>query len=60
MSAAPLLTPPRSALLACWTTAWLAADATLPELVDKVTGHDDRHTVADLWVDDLELDQAVG
>ena len=60
MSAAALLTPPRSALLACWTTAWLAADASLPELVDKVTGHDDRHTVADLWVDELDLEQAVG
>lgn len=52
--------PPRSALLACWTTAWLAADASLPELVEKVTGQDDRHSVTNLWVDDLELDQAVG
>ncbi|MCU1587412.1 MAG: hypothetical protein JWN31_905, partial [Frankiales bacterium] len=60
MSAAPLVTPPRSALLACWTTAWLAAEASLPELVEKVTAHDDQHVVADLWVDDLELDQAVG
>ena len=29
--------PPRSALLACWTTAWLAGEASLPELVEKVT-----------------------
>lgn len=51
---------PRSALLACWTTAWLAAEATLPELVERVTAHDERHSVVDLWVDDLDLDQAVG
>lgn len=51
---------PRSALLACWTTAWIAGEATLPELVDRVTAGDDRHVVADLWVDDLELEQAVG
>jgi hypothetical protein len=52
--------PPRSALLACWTTAWLAGDASLPELVARVTVHDDHHTVTGLWVDDLELEQAVG
>jgi hypothetical protein len=60
VSAESLVAPPRSALLACWTTAWLAAEATLPELVEKVTGHDHRHQVTDLWVDDLDLDQAVG
>lgn len=64
MSAEPLVNPPgrapRSALLACWTTAWLAADASLAELVEKVTGRDDRHQITDLWVDDLDLDQAVG
>ncbi len=60
MSAEPLVSPPRSALLACWTTAWLAAEASLPELVAKVTACDDQHIVTDLWVDDLELDQAVG
>ena len=52
--------PPRSALLACWTTAWLAGDASLPDLVERVTAHDDDHTVAGLWVDDLALEQAVG
>ncbi len=51
--------PPRSALLACWTTAWLVGEASLPELVDRVTAYDDDHTVAGLWVDDLDLEQAV-
>ncbi len=50
--------PPRSALFACWTGAWLAGDASLPDLVAKVTAHDDDHTVTGLWVDDLELEQA--
>ena len=53
-------TPPRSALLACWTTAWLAGDASLSDLVERVTAHDDSHLVTDLWVDDLEVEQAVG
>jgi len=52
--------PPRSALLACWTTAWLAAEVSLPDLVARATAYDDSHVVAGLWVDDLELDQAVG
>jgi hypothetical protein len=52
--------PPRSALLACWASAWLAGEASLPDLVGKVTAHDDGHTVTALWVDDLELEQAVG
>jgi hypothetical protein len=51
--------PPRSALLACWTTAWLAGEASLPDLVDRVAAHDDAHTVTGLWVDDLGLDQGV-
>jgi hypothetical protein len=54
---APL--PPRSALLACWTTAWLAGEASLPDLVARVTAYDDGHTVTGLWIDDLELEQAV-
>lgn len=51
--------PPRSALLACWTTAWLAGEASLPDLVERVAAHDDAHTVSGLWVDDLELEQGV-
>ena len=52
--------PPRSALLACWTTAWLAGEASLPDLVARVTAFDDNHTVTGLWIDDLELEQAAG
>jgi hypothetical protein len=51
--------PPRSALLACWTTAWLQGEASLPEVVEHVSAYDDDHTVSGLWVDDLELEQAV-
>lgn len=51
--------PPRSALLACWTTAWLRSEASLPDLVARVTAYDDVHTVRELWVDDLPLEQAV-
>ncbi|MCU1600455.1 MAG: hypothetical protein JWO22_1164 [Frankiales bacterium] len=51
--------PPRSALLACWTTAWLAGEASLPDLVERVAAHDGEHTVTGLWVDDLELEQGV-
>ncbi|MDP9181548.1 MAG: hypothetical protein M3P04_02070 [Actinomycetota bacterium] len=58
MSSAPA--PPRSALLACWTTAWLAGEVGLPELTSRVTAYDDSHVVAGLWVDDLDLEQAVG
>jgi hypothetical protein len=50
--------PPRSALLAAWGNAWLAGDASLPELVDRVCVMDADHTVAGLWVDDLPLEQA--
>ncbi len=51
--------PPRSALLACWTTSWLAGEVSLPELVEHTTAYDESHAVAGLWVDDLELEQAV-
>jgi hypothetical protein len=51
--------PPRSALLACWTTAWLQGEASLPDLVERVSAYDDDHTVTGLWVDDLELEQGV-
>ena len=52
--------PPRSALLAAWGSAWLAGDASLPDLVDRVTAHDDLHTVTGLGLDDLPLERAVG
>ena len=51
--------PPRSALLAAWGNAWLAGDTGLPELLDRVTAHDDAHTVTGLGADDLPLDRAV-
>ena len=57
MSSRPV--PPRSALLACWTTAWLAGEVGLPELTERVTAHDESHAVAGLWVDDLDLEQAL-
>lgn len=60
MSAPLVPGAPRSALLSCWATAWLAGEASLPDVVARVTGNDDRHTVTGLWVDDLEIDQAVG
>lgn len=40
--------PPRSALLAAWGNAWLAGDASLPDLVERVTAHDDSHVVRGL------------
>ena len=52
-------TPPRSALLAAWGNAWLAGDAGLPELVQRVTAADDTHTVVGLAVDDVPLERAV-
>lgn len=54
-------TPPRSALLAAWGAAWLAGDAALPELLDRVCAHDDVHTVHGLDPDGgvLPLDRAV-
>jgi hypothetical protein len=52
--------PPRSALLACWTTAWLAGEVGLPELTERVMAHDESDVVAGLWVDVLDLEQALG
>ena len=52
-------TPPRSALLAAWGNAWLAGDASLPELVEHVTAHDDVHTVSGLAPLGLPLEGAV-
>jgi len=40
--------PPRSALLAAWGAAWLAGDASLPELLERVCAHDDEHVVTGL------------
>jgi hypothetical protein len=51
--------PPRSALLAAWGSAWLAGDAGLPELVERVTAHDDVHTVVGLAPSVLPLEGAV-
>ena len=53
--------PPRSALLAAWGAAWLAGDASLPELVERVCAHDDLHLVAGLdpLEDRLPLERAV-
>ena len=51
---------PRSALLTAWANAWLNGDATLPELVSRVTVADDEHRVAGLDADELPLDRAVG
>ncbi len=50
--------PPRSALLACWLSAWLAGEASLPELVERATALDEAHVVTGLWIDDLDLEQA--
>lgn len=58
MSSAPV--PPRSALLACWATAWLHGEVGLAEVTARATAYDDSHLVAGLWVDDLDLDQALG
>jgi hypothetical protein len=51
--------PPRSALLAAWGNAWLAGDAGLPELLERVTAHDDDHRVCGLAADDLSVERAV-
>ena len=51
--------PPRSALLAAWGNAWLAGDARLPELLERLTAHDDDHRVAGLAPDDLPVDRAL-
>ena len=57
----PTPVPPRSALLAAWGAAWLAGDASLPELLERVCAHDDAHTVTGLdpLDDALPLDRAV-
>ena len=51
--------PPRSALLAAWGAAWLAGDASLPELLARVCAHDDLHAVRGLEARVLPLDRAV-
>lgn len=56
----PLVAAPRSALLACWTNAWLAAEASLSDLAIHVVGGDEGHLVTGLWVDDLDLEQTAG
>jgi hypothetical protein len=56
----PPAVPPRSALLAAWGSAWLAGDASLGELVARVTAHDDDHAVTGLGPDDVPLERAVG
>ncbi|MGI8536479.1 MAG: hypothetical protein ACR2K2_08260 [Mycobacteriales bacterium] len=52
-------TPPRSALLAAWGNAWLAGDAALAELVERVCAYDDAHVVQGLTPEALPLDRAV-
>ena len=52
-------TPPRSALLAAWGNAWLAGDTALPELVERVSAHDDVHSVVGLAPLGLPLESAV-
>lgn len=51
-------TPPRSALLAAWGSAWLAGEASLTELVSRVSAHDDAHTVLGLVPEPLDLGRA--
>jgi hypothetical protein len=60
LSQQPAGTPPRSALLAAWGSAWLAGDAGLPELVERVTAYDDHHSVVGMGAQDLPVDRAVG
>ena len=55
----PAAAPPRSALLAAWGNAWLAGDAALPELVERVSAYDDAHSVVGLTADLLPLERAV-
>ncbi len=54
------MSPPRSALLAAWTNAWLAGEASLPELLTRACALDDAHAVTGLGADDQPLAQAVG
>ncbi|MCW2716114.1 MAG: hypothetical protein JWN88_3161 [Frankiales bacterium] len=51
--------PPRSALLAAWGNAWLAGDATLNELVSRITAADDAHDVHGLDPMPIPVDRAV-
>ena len=48
-------TPPRSALLTAWGNAWLAGEASLPELEARVGAYDDSHVVQCLAPQDLPL-----
>ena len=50
---------PRSALLASWGTAFLAGEASLPELLERVTALDDDAVVTGLAPDDLPVDRAL-
>ena len=50
---------PRSALLAAWGTAFLAGEASLPELRARVTALDDDAVVSGLAADDLPVDRAL-
>ncbi len=50
---------PRSALLASWGTAFLAGEASLPELQERVTALDDDAVVTGLGPDDLPVDRAL-
>lgn len=52
--------PPRSALLASWATAWLAAEVGLLEVVSRTTAYDESHAVVGLDVDALDLERALG
>jgi hypothetical protein len=55
-------TPPRSALLATWAAAWAAGEVGLPDAVERVSAHDDLHTVSglDLLDDRMPLERAIG
>jgi hypothetical protein len=50
---------PRSALLAAWGTAFLAGEASLPELLERATALDDDAAVSGLAPDDLPVDRAL-
>lgn len=51
---------PRSALLVAWGSAWLAGEAGLAEVVERVAAYDDHVTVSGLAPDDLPLERALG
>ncbi|MCW2666694.1 MAG: hypothetical protein JWN57_1656 [Frankiales bacterium] len=50
---------PRSALLACWGTAFLAGEASLAELEERVLAHDDAASVVGLADTGLPVDRAL-